>query len=157
MRLILSDCMMAGKIIKKGDKVKVEYEGRFEDGVVFDSSKNHGQPLEFEVGEGRVISGFDKAVTGMKKGEEKEFTLKPEEAYGERRAELEQEIPKDKLPPVPEGQEIKEGMMLVMGTPDGRQMPVKITKVGKSKITLDLNHPLAGKTLIFKIKILDVE
>lgn len=141
--------------VKKGDKVKVDYEGKFEDGTVFDTSHHddHSHPIEFEVGSGHVVPGFDKAVEGMEKGEEKEFTLKPEEAYGERRNELQQKIPKKSLP---EGQEPKPGMMLVATAPNGQQMPVKITEVDDENITVDLNHPLAGKTLIFKIKVVEV-
>jgi len=142
--------------ITKGKKVSLDYEGRLEDGVVFDSSKHgdHSHPLEFEVGSGRVIKGFDDAVIGMKAGEEKEFTIKKEEAYGEYRAELKQEIPRSALP---EGPEPKAGMALIMQSPDGQQRPVKIVEVKAESLVLDMNHPLAGKNLIFKIKILKVE
>lgn len=141
--------------IKKGDLVALHYEGRFESGEVFDSSSNggHEHPLEFTAGEGQVVPGFDKAVLGMKKGEEKEFTISPNEAYGEHNPELQQKVPRSQLPKdqIPEA-----GMTMVVGTPDGRQFPVQITAVDEETITLDLNHPLAGKTLIFKIKILDI-
>ncbi len=138
--------------VKKGDKIKVEYTGKLEDGQVFDTSEGK-QPLEFEVGAGKIIKGFDNAVIGMKKGEEKEITLKPEEAYGDPNPKLLQKIPREKLP---EGQEPKPGMMLAMKTPDGRQVPVKIKEVSDKDITIDLNHPLAGKTLNFKIKVVDI-
>ena len=142
--------------VKKGSKIKVEYEGKFEDGEVFDSSSHgdHSHPLEFVAGEGQVIKGFDDAVIGLEEGEEKEFTLKPEEAYGERKEELKQKVPKSSLP---EGQEPKEGMTVVVSSPDGRKMPVKIVAVDNDSITLDLNHPLAGKTLKFKIKVVEVQ
>lgn len=141
--------------INKGDLVALNYEGRFESGEVFDSSSRggHEHPLEFKAGFGQVVPGFDKAILGMNKGEEKEFTLKPSEAYGEHNPKLEQKVPRTQLP---KDQEPKPGMMMIVGTPDGRQFPVKITAVDKDTITLDLNHPLAGKTLIFKVKILDV-
>tara|TARA_Y100000034_G_C6859405_1_gene390939 strand:+ start:730 stop:1164 length:435 start_codon:yes stop_codon:yes gene_type:complete len=141
--------------IKKGDKVKVDYTGTLEDGTVFDSSTHgdHSHPLEFEVGTGKVIKGFDDAVIGMKKGEEKEFKLKPSEAYGEPNPQAIQKIPRENLP---KEQEPKEGMMLIMKAPTGQQIPAKITKVTEKEVTLDLNHPLAGKTLNFKIKILDI-
>ena len=84
--------------IKKGDKVKIEYTGTLDDGTVFDSSEKHGKPLEFEVGSGQVIKGFDNAVIGMKKGQEKEFKLKPEEAYGEPNPNLIRKIPKEQIP-----------------------------------------------------------
>lgn len=140
------------KKVAKGDKVKVEYTGTFEDGTVFDSSENHGKPLEFEAGSGQVIKGFDEAVVGMEKGEEKEITLQPAEAYGDVNPELHKEIPRDKLP---QDQEPQVGMMLALGMPNGQQMPAKIIKVDENSVTIDLNHPLAGKVLIFKIKVVD--
>jgi len=111
------------------------------------------EPLEFEVGSGQIIKGFDDAVIGMKKGEEKEIKISPSEAYGEVNPELIKKIPKDNLPP---GQEPQPGMMLVLGTPDGRRIPAKITEVTDKDVTIDLNHPLAGKTLNFKIKVVDI-
>lgn len=142
--------------VKTGNTVTVEYEGKFESGEVFDSSQHgeHHHPLTFVVGAKQVIPGFDSAVLGMKDGEEKEVTIKPEEAYGEKRDDLEKEIPRNVLP---KEQEPKAGMTLLMGTPDGRQFPVQIKKVGEENITIDLNHPMAGKTLIFKIKIVKIE
>jgi len=139
--------------VKKGDKIKVEYEGKLEDGTVFDSSEKQGQPLEFQVGGGQMIKGFDEAVVGMEEGEEKEITLKPEDAYGEPNEQLVQEVPKDQLP---EG-DPQVGMMLGVTLPNGMQVPAKITKVGDETITIDLNHPLAGKTLNFKLKIVGIE
>ena len=142
-------------VIKKGDLIAVNYEGRFEDGEVFDSSsrEGHEHPLEFTAGIGQVVQGFDKAVLGMEKGQEKEFTLKPEEAYGEYNPQLQQKVRRDQLP---NDQEPEVGMTIIAKTPDGSQFPIQITAVEKDEITLDMNHPLAGKTLIFKIKILDV-
>lgn len=139
--------------IKKGDKVKIEYTGTLEDGTVFDSSEKHGQPLEFEVGSGKIIPGFENAVEGMEKDEEKEITLKPEEAYGEPNEQLIREIPRDQLPP---DQEPKEGMVLAVGLPTGQQIPARIIEVSEDKVKLDMNHPLAGKTLKFKIKVIEV-
>ena len=138
--------------IKKGDKVSVEYEGKFEDGTVFDSSSHgdHSHPLEFEVGTGQVIKGFDEAVTGMKKGEEKEFSIESKDAYGDHKPELKRDIPRSTLP---KDQEPKKGMTLMVNDPSGHQVPVKILGVDDKNITIDLNHPLAGKKLIFKIKI----
>lgn len=137
--------------IKNGDKVKVEYEGTFDDGTVFDSSEKCGAPLEFEVGAGQIIPGFENAVMGMEEGEEKEFKLKPADAYGDRNPQLVQKIPKDQLP-----KEVMPGMMLMIGLPNGVQIPVKITEVTDEEVTIDLNHPLAGKVLNFKIKIVDI-
>lgn len=139
--------------VKEGDKVTLEYEGRLEDGTVFDSSAKHGAPLEVEVGAKHVIPGFEKALIGMKKGQEKEVTLKPAEAYGEPNKQLLKKIPRAQLPKEPEP---KKGMMLSLGTPDGRRFPAKIAEVSENDVTIDLNHPLAGKTLIFKIKVLEI-
>jgi len=138
--------------IEKGNIIKLEYEGKLEDGRIFDSS--NGNPLEFEIGSGKVIPGFEKNILNMEKGEEKEFAIESEEAYGPIREELYKEIPKsafnfDKEP--------EEGMGLMISTPQGQQIPTKIIKVNPETITIDLNHPLAGKKLIFKIKILDVK
>lgn len=139
--------------VKKGDKIKIDYTGTLDDGTVFDSTQHegHSHPLEFEVGTKQVIPGFEKAVTGMNKGEEKEFRLKPNEAYGDHNPELIKKVPKDKLPP-----EVKEGMLLGITLPNGQQMPVKVTKVTDNEVTIDLNHPLVGKALNFKIKILEI-
>ena len=140
-------------MIKKGDKIKVEYEGKLEDGTVFDSSEKVGKPLEFEVGSGQLIRGFDDAVIGMKKGEEKEVKLKPEDAYGQPNPQLLKKIPKEQLPA---DKELKPGMILGLSLPNGAKMPAIIKEVTDKEITLDLNHPLAGKTLTFKIKIIDI-
>jgi len=139
--------------VKKGDKIKVEYEGKLEDGTVFDSSEKHGQPLEFEVGSGQLIKGFDDAVIGMEKGEEKEIKLQPKDAYGDHNPQLIKKIPRDKLP---EDQEPKPGMMLMINLPNGARIPANIKEVTDKEITIDVNHPLAGKVLIFKIKVVDI-
>ena len=139
--------------VKNGDKVKVEYTGKLEDGTIFDSSEKQGEPLEFTVGQGQLIKGFEQAVVGMQIGEEKQITLAPEEAYGQYNPELVREMPKENFPTE---EEIQPGMMFLMNLPDGRQIPVRITAVTEETITLDLNSPLAGKTLIFIIKVLEV-
>lgn len=138
--------------VKKGDKVTVEYEGKFESGEIFDSTSHgdHSHPLTFTAGQKEVVKGFDEAVLGMKENEEKEITIKPDEAYGQHNPKLIQKLPKSKLP---EGQEPKPGLILMLRSQQGHQIPAKITEVGDKEITIDLNHPLAGKTLIFKIKV----
>ncbi len=140
-------------IVKKGDKIKVEYEGVLEDGTVFDSSSIKGCPLEFEVGSGQLLKKFEEAVIGMNIGEEKEITLSPKDAYGEHKTEFLKEISKDYFPA---DQEIEAGMFFMMVMQDGRQTPVKIYSISEDVVTIDLNHPLAGKTLIFKIKVLEI-
>jgi peptidylprolyl isomerase len=141
--------------ITNGDKVTLDYEGRFENGEIFDTSKHeeHSHPLTFVVGEKQVIPGFEEAVIGMKIGEEKEFSIAPENAYGMPDERLFQEVPRNVLPSDPEPQE---GMTLIMQTPQGN-IPVMISEVKEDSVILNLNHPLAGKTLIFKIKILNIE
>jgi len=139
--------------VKKGDKIKIEYTGTFEDGTVFDSSEKHGNLLEFEVGAGEVIKGLDVAVIGMNMGEEKDIKISPSKAYGDYNPQLVKKIPRNKLP---EGQEPKEGMVLVVTTPSGVKLPARIAGVTDKEITIDLNHPLAGKVLNFRIKIAEV-
>ncbi|MSS75221.1 peptidylprolyl isomerase [Candidatus Pacearchaeota archaeon] len=140
-------------------KVSLHYEGRLDDGTVFDSSTHgdHSHPLEFVVGAGNVIPGFEKAVIGMKVDETKTFSIPPAEAYGDTKGELTHTIPKSQLPPHPEGKELGVGMQLGMKTPDGHTIPVAITAVDKDSITLDMNHPLAGKTLTFTITVVKIE
>jgi len=139
--------------VKKGDKISVEYKGSFEDGEVFDSTEKHGGvPLEFEAGSGMVVPGFDKSVIGMKKDEEKTITLKPEEAYGPNNDQAVQKVPKDKFP-----KEAKEGMMIGVPLPNGQQIPAKIVKITDKEVTIDMNHPMAGKTLVFWIKVVDIK
>ena len=137
-------------VISKGDKIKVEYEGRFEDGEVFDSSKKHGQPLEFEAGSGMVVVGFDNAVIGMEVGEEKEVTLKPEEAYGMPDPRAVQRIPRRMIPA-----EVEIGSELEIPLDDGQTMQAVVVDIISDMVKIDMNHPLAGKTLIFKIKIVE--
>jgi FKBP-type peptidyl-prolyl cis-trans isomerase 2 len=139
--------------IKKGDKVKVEYKGTLSDGTVFDSTEKHGAPLEFEVGSQQLMEGFENAIIGMEKGEEKEFSLTSDEAYGEYNEELVKSVPRDQLP---KDQDFEAGNMLVMGLPNGIQITAQITEITEDIVTLDLNHPLAGKDLTFKVKIVDV-
>jgi FKBP-type peptidyl-prolyl cis-trans isomerase 2 len=139
--------------VKKGDVVSLHYTGTLEDGSVFDTSKKRNEPLKFTAGSGQVIPGFDHAVVGMKKGEGKKFTLQPADAYGERKPDMTQTVPRKHLP---KDQEPKPGMMLVMGTPSGQQVPAVITEVTADNVVLDMNHPLAGKALTFDIEIVEV-
>lgn len=139
--------------VKKGSKVKIEYKGTLDNGTVFDSSEKYGKLLEFEVGAGQVIPGFESAVMGMSKGEEKEITLEPSEAYGEPNPKLVKDVPRSQFP---KDQEIKAGMMLLIGLPNGKRIPAKISKVTPETVTIDLNHPLAGKRLNFKFKLIEI-
>jgi FKBP-type peptidyl-prolyl cis-trans isomerase 2 len=139
--------------VKKGTKVKIHYTGTLDNGQVFDSSEGR-EPLEFEAGSGKVIRGFDAAIMGMKKDEEKEVTIEADDAYGQRNEELKQKVPKDKIN-IPG--EITPGMTLAVTAPDGQQFPVIVAGVEDENIIIDLNHPLAGQRLNFKIKLVDLE
>lgn len=141
------------KSVKEGSIACVHYTGKLDTGEVFDSSKGR-EPLEFVVGSGQLIKGFDKAVIGMKKGDKKEIHLEPADAYGDRDEKRIQPVDKKMLPKEPEP---KAGMMLILSTPTGQQMPAKIDKVEKDVVMIDFNHPLAGKKLNFEIEIVDVK
>ncbi len=139
--------------IAKGTVVRIDYTGTFDDGTVFDSSQTHGTPLEFEVGAGEVIPGFEDAVASMNVGQEKEIVIPPAQGYGEINLELVKEFPRDQFPPTPEP---APGMGLMIKASNGQQFPCRIVKVENAVVTLDLNHPLAGKVLHFKIKVLEI-
>lgn len=140
--------------VKDGEFVVIEYTGTLEDGTVFDSSEKHGKPLEFKIGGKQVIPGFENAIKTMKKGEEKSIKLKSSEAYGDPNPQLIKEIPRKQIP---DQEKIQVGMVMIISLPNGMQIPARITDVKEEMITIDLNHPLAGKTLLFKIKLLDVK
>jgi FKBP-type peptidyl-prolyl cis-trans isomerase 2 len=138
--------------ITNGSNVKLQYEGRLETGEVFDKSDEEN-PLQFIVGSGQIIPGFEKAVESMKTGEEKEFTIEPEDAYGIKNENLIREVPRSELP---ENITPEVGMVLRTQTPSGQSMPVRIVELNEKNVKIDFNHPLAGEKLIFKVKILDV-
>ena len=135
---------------KTGDKVKIEYTGTLDDGTVFDSNVEQGNLLEFEIGGGQVIKGFDDAILGMKEGEEKQFSISPAEAYGEHDSTLIQKVPIEIFPP---DAELTPGLLFEAGLPTGEKVPAIITAVEEKIVSVDLNHPLAGKRLNFKIKL----
>ncbi len=135
-----------------GDKVQVHYTGKTED-EVFDTSEGR-DPLEFTVGEGQVIPGFDDAVTGMEVGDSKTVTLPPEDAYGPRQEGLEAEIPKAQLP---ETLDPERGDLLEVADQQGGRHTVQVVAAEGDSITVDQNHPLAGKTLTFDIELVDIE
>ena len=139
--------------IKKGDIIKVEYEGRLEDRTIFDSTElQSGEPLKFEVGSSVLIQGFDKSVIGKNVGDEYDIILSASEAYGEIDPLLVQTVSIDQLP---EDLDPEPGMMLGVGDANGTHSMAWVKVVDKEFITIDMNHPLAGKTLNFKIKILE--
>ena len=139
------------KQAKNGDSVRVHYTGKLEDGTEFDSSREK-DPIEFEVGSGGLIPGFEKGVVGMQVGDKKTITLQPEEAYGERNHGLVIEIDKENFPPdiTPEV-----GMPLQVKQSDDNIINVMITDITEGTVTIDANHPLAGKPLVFDIELVD--
>jgi peptidylprolyl isomerase len=136
-------------MIKEGSKVKVHYTGKFEDNNVFDSSTGK-DPIEFVVGEGNLILGFEQGVMGLSAGDKKTVELEPEQAYGPYNEELVNQVPLDR---VPEG--VQAGQMLEAQTEAG-PIPVIVTDVNEETATIDANHPLAGKKLIFELEIVEV-
>ncbi len=139
---------------KIGDKVKIEYTGTLDDGTVFDSTSEHDAPLEFEIGSGQVIKGFDDAIIGMKEGEEKQISINPVDAYGEHDPTLIQKVPREIFP---SDVEIIPGMLFEAGLPTGEKVPAMIKSIEETMIFVDLNHPLAGKKLNFKIRLSSIE
>jgi FKBP-type peptidyl-prolyl cis-trans isomerase 2 len=137
---------------KSGDKVKVHYHGKLTSGETFDSSEGRA-PLEFEVGSGSVIKGFDEGVTGMKVGEKKTINIPADEAYGPKNPEMLVEMPKDRFPT---DMEIEVGMPLMMSDGSGQNFQVVVTDIKEDSVMLDANHPLAGEELIFDIELVEI-
>jgi peptidylprolyl isomerase len=138
--------------VKNGDTVKVHYTGKLDNGDVFDSSEG-AEPLAFTVGAGEVIPGFDQALLGMQVGETKDVAIEPEHAYGNRIEELVQTIDRSQFNLG--GAEPEVGMHIEMRTPDGN-IPLTITDLTDTTITLDANHLLAGETLHFSLTLVEI-
>ena len=136
-------------MIKQGNTVKVHYTGRLEDNSVFDSS-NGKEPIEFQVGSQQVIEGFESAVMGLTKGDKTTVTIPSDKAYGELRNELIQQVPRNQVP-----QDVQVGVQLQGVNPQGQPFVVTVTEVNESSATIDANHPLAGKTLICDLEVVD--
>lgn len=137
---------------KIGDKVKVHYTGKLEDGTVFDSSVE-GEPLEFTIGSGEIIPGFEDEIIGMEEGEKKTFTIPSDKAYGPHREELMLKVARDEFPP---DIEPFEGQNLQLRQPDGQVFYVVVIEVDEKTVTLDANHPLAGKDLTFDVELVEI-
>jgi len=135
-----------------GNTVKVHYKGKLEDGSVFDSSEGR-DPLEVKLGTNAIIPGFEKGLMGMEVGDKKTITIPSEEGYGPRRDELIMELNKSDFP---ENITPEVGLQLQMQREDGQNLPVTIIDIKDEKITLDANFPLAGKTLIFDVEMMEV-
>lgn len=138
--------------IEKGDTVHVHYTGTLDNGDVFDTSRDR-DPLVFQVGGGQVLPKFEEAVVGRETGDTFDLELDPEDAYGDVRDDLVQELPKDQF----EGADPEPGMHVHLEGPQGETLHGNIQKVGDDSVTVDLNHPLAGERLNFEVEVVDVE
>jgi len=138
--------------VKEGDKVKVHYTGTLDDGSVFDSSKER-QPLEFQIGSGQIIPGFEKAVLELNPGDSTRVDIPSAEAYGDVREDMIVNVEREKLPA---DIDPEVGMQLQLQQPDGNALPVVVSEVSESHVTIDANHPLAGRDLTFEIELLEV-
>lgn len=138
--------------VKSGDKVKVHYHGRLNSGETFDSSEGR-DPLEFEVGSGMVIKGFETGIVGMQVGEKKTISISVEDAYGPVNPEMMIEFPKDRFP---SEMKVEIGMPLMMSSASGQQFQVRVNEIKEDVIILDGNHPLAGEDLTFEIELVEI-
>lgn len=134
---------------ESGDRVKLHYTGRFPDGTVFDSSDGR-DPIEFEVGSGEIIPGLDKAVLAMAEGQTDTVTVEPEDAYGQWEEALVHQVDRSQLP-----EEATEGAALEAEV-NGQKAILWVTEIGDDTATVDANHPLAGKTLVFDVELIEV-
>lgn len=139
--------------VKENDTVRVHYTGKLADGEIFDDSRGR-EPIEFTLGAGQVIPGFEKAVLDMAVSDTKTVNIPAADAYGDHRPELIQAVPLSELP-----EEIKPevGMQLVSQAPDGQQIPLVVTEVNDDNIMVDANSPLAGKDLIFDLELVEIK
>jgi FKBP-type peptidyl-prolyl cis-trans isomerase SlpA len=139
--------------VKENNTIKVNYTGKLSDGQVFDSSEGK-EPLEFTLGQGQIIPGFEKGVMDMKLNEKKTITIAKEEAYGEINDDLKQEVQKTELP---EDITPKVGMGLISKTPDGKETNLRVIEVKAETVVIDGNHPLAGEALIFEVEVVGIK
>ncbi|GAC1381159.1 MAG: peptidylprolyl isomerase [Ginsengibacter sp.] len=140
------------KEAKQGDKVKVHYTGKLTNGEQFDSSDGR-EPLEFTVGAGQMIKGFDDAMPGMKVGDKKTINIQPGDAYGEINKDAMIEFPKSNIPP---DMKLEKGMQLQLRNQNGQPFPVTVTEIKDDVVVLDANHELAGKELVFDIELMEI-
>jgi FKBP-type peptidyl-prolyl cis-trans isomerase 2 len=138
--------------VKVGDVVKVHYTGKLLDGTTFDSSEGR-DPLEFTVGAGQMISGFDSGVQGMNVGDKKTIQISPDDAYGQRDEEAVIEFPKEN---VPADLQVEPGMQLTLRNQHGHPIPVVVLEVKDDVIVMDANHMLAGKDLVFDVEVVEI-
>ena len=142
----------AEKLAENGDKVKVHYTGTLEDGTVFDSSEGR-EPIEFTIAAGMMIPGFDNGVRGMQIGEKRSITISPADAYGLPRDDMIIVVPKSQFPPE---MEYTVGQELTLQTADGRPIRFTVLEIREDSVQVDMNHPLAGETLIFNVEMVEI-
>ncbi|MCE8007556.1 peptidylprolyl isomerase [Aestuariivita sp.] len=139
--------------VKTGDTVRLHYTGTLQDGTVFDSSEGR-DPLEFQVGSGQIIPGLDQAIPGMVTGDTKTVEIDCADAYGPINPAMRQAVPRADIPAeIP----LELGTQLQMQTPDGQAVPVMVVDLNETEVTLDANHPLAGKDLTFAIELVSIK
>lgn len=141
----------AQKRVQDGDRVRVSYVGKFADGTIFDSSEGH-EPLEFTVGTGEVIAGFDEAVRGLLPGEHRSVEVSPEQGYGPHLAEMVAEVERHLIP---DAHQLVLGSLLQVSAPNGATFEVRVTSLNETTVQLDANHPMAGKVLFFDVQLLE--
>jgi peptidylprolyl isomerase len=139
--------------VKQGDNVKIHYTGTLEDGTVFDSSVIRGEPIEFTVGDGRLLPDFETGVIGMSPGESKNVAISHEHAYGPYRDEMVIALPRNQ---VPENLNVEVGLQLQLTLESSQPIVVNVTDISESTVTLDANHPLAGQDLSFELQLLEI-
>ena len=140
------------KNAQKGDTVKVHFTGKLDDGTEIASSQN-GIPLEFTIGEGKLIPGFEEGAIGMSEGDHKTVHLEPSQAFGERRAELISKVPRDEIP---DHIDLKVGLPLEVSSSSGNALRVLVTEISDDEVTLDANHELAGHSVTFDIELVEL-
>lgn len=139
-------------VIQTGSMVAFDYTLTDENGTVIDSSKGK-EPMHYVHGKGEIISGLEKELAGMSVGGEKKVTVKPEEGYGQVNPRAFQEVAKEKIPP----DALKVGTVLMAHNPQGQGIPARVYEIKENTVVMDFNHPLAGKTLFFDVKITDIK
>ncbi len=140
------------RVVRNGMLVSFDYTLKNTDGKVLESSKGK-QPLNYIHGQKQMIPGLENEITGMKVGDEKNVRVKPEDGYGPINKNAFQEVPKEKIPP----SGLKVGTILALKSPDGRVIPTRVAEIKENTVIMDMNHPMAGKTLIFDVKIVDIQ
>lgn len=138
--------------VREGDKVRVHYKGTLEDGTVFDSSEG-GEPLEFEVGTGKIIEGLEKGIMGMEEGEERQLSVPPEKAYGPHRDDMVGKLPAEQTANL----DVQPGSEIQVQTKQGEVIKARVIQVVEDGVIVDTNHPLAGETLNFEVKLIGLE